>query len=32
VLQHAKHAGTRGVWGHALPGKFFKIDAKNTAI
>jgi len=28
VLQHAKHAGTRGVWGHALPGKIFKIDVK----
>jgi len=22
VLQHAKHAGTRGVWGHASPENF----------
>jgi len=28
VLQHAKHAGTKEVWGHAPPGKFLKIDAK----
>jgi len=24
----SKHAGTRGVWGHAPSGKLFKIDAK----
>jgi len=26
--QHAKHGGTRGVWGHAPPRKILKIDTK----
>jgi len=26
--QHAKHGGTRGVWGHAPLRKFLKINAK----
>ena len=26
--QHVKHAKARGVWGHAPPGKFEKIDTK----
>ena len=28
MLQHAKHAGTRGSGGMPPPGKFLKIDAK----
>ena len=28
MLQHALHAGTGGVWGHAPPEKILKIDAK----
>ena len=26
--EHAKHANTRGVWGHAPPGKFEKLDSQ----
>ena len=26
--EHAKHANARGVWGHAPPGKFEKLDTQ----
>ena len=30
--QHAKHAETRGVWGHAPPGIFLKIYTKRLNL
>ena len=26
--EHVKHANARGVWGHASPGKFEKLDTQ----
>jgi len=28
LTQHAKHVLSRGVWGHAPPGNFEKIEAR----
>ena len=30
--EHAKHANARGVWGHAPPGKFEKLDTQTLNL